>query len=95
MLRALGSSRSSLGLALISEVGLASLVAAVTGVLLGVTIAYAAGPTVAGYLEGVLGTAVEVTPTPPGWLAWGMLIGTPVVAMLSVLRPIVQALKSR
>ena len=49
--------------------------AAVTGGLLGVTIAYAAGPTVAGYLEGVLGTAVDVTPTPPGWLAWGMLIG--------------------
>ena len=95
VLRALGSTRSSLGLALISEVGLASLMAAVTGVLLGVAIAYAAGPTVGGYLHGILGAPVVVAPSPPAWLTWGMIIGTPVVAMLSVLRPVFMALKSR
>jgi hypothetical protein len=95
VLRALGSSRSSLGLALISEVGLASLVAAVSGVVIGVSVALLASSTVSGYLEGVLGTAVEISPAPPGWLIWGMLIGTPLVAMLAVLRPIMQALQAR
>jgi len=95
VLRALGSSRSSLGAALISEVGLASLLAAISGVVMGVSVAFLASSTVGGYLEGVLGTAVDVSPAPPGWLIWGMLIGTPLVAMIAVLRPIMQALQSR
>jgi hypothetical protein len=95
VLRALGSSRISLGLALLLEVGLASLSAAATGVVIGVSIAYFAGQTVAFHLTAVLGTAVEVSPAPPGWLMWGMIIGTPLVAMVSVIVPIMQALRSR
>ena len=85
----------SLGLALLLEVGLASLGAATTGVLIGVSIAYVAGQTVADHLTAILGTAVVVSPAPPGWLMWGMIIGIPLVAMLSVLQPIRLALKTR